>query len=298
MNPVLFRWVQGKVQPSSERCVRTGDTFSRADRLKMRPRVSRASGSIIHYLNARLRTCKDFAGLFHWLRHLLTPAPMLFCLGAHMRYAGAGPTSRPSCKRVAAFVRASSSNGPIRSWWPPLRALFSILLSVCLSLMWISENQSDLVPLAFRGHPALAAPPRRLTSPQWPPLGLNPLCARTTSWWGGVRVCVCASRGGNQVFGPPRQQTSSLHSFSMWEDPCPFALNERIPFFSHLNHSKTQSGRSTVTRYVQSLCPPPIGTMGSFSPASLSFLSLWLFFPFFLKSTEWRSFAVQVSDFH
>lgn len=196
MNPVLFRWVQGKVQSSSERCVRTGDTFSRADRFKMRPRVSRASGSIIHYLNARLRTCKDFAGLFHWLRHLLTPAPMLFCLGAHMRYAGAGPTSRPSCKRVAAFVRASSSNGPIRSWWPPLRALFSILLSVCLSLMWISENQSDLVPLAFRGHPALAAPPRRLTSPQWPPLGPNPLCARTTSWWGGVRVCVCVLPAG------------------------------------------------------------------------------------------------------
>ncbi len=111
-------------------------------------------------------------GLFHRLRHLLTPVPKLFCLGMHMRYAGAGPTSRPSCKRVAAFVRVSWSNGPIRSWWPPLRALFSILLSVCLPLMWISENQSDLVLLAFWGHPALAAPPRRLTSPQatspWP----------------------------------------------------------------------------------------------------------------------------------
>lgn len=65
MNPVLFRWVQGKVQSRADWCVRTGDTFSRADLLKMRPWVLRASSSIIHYLNARLRTWKDFAqGLF------------------------------------------------------------------------------------------------------------------------------------------------------------------------------------------------------------------------------------------
>ncbi len=57
----------------------------------------------------------------------------------------------------------------------------------------------------------------------------------------------------------------------MWEDPCPCVLNERNPFFSHLNHLKTQCGRSTVTRYVQSLCPP--SATGCFSPAPALSLS-------------------------
>ncbi len=153
--------------------------------------------------------------------------------------------------------------------------------SVCLSLSHVNKRE----PVRF-GSPGLPRTPRSSSPTEAPHL------APAASPWpdpfivqglahgeeGCVYVCV-RFRGGNQVFGPPRQQTSSLHSFSMWEDPCPCALNERNPFFSHLNHLKTQCGRSTVTRYVQSLCPPPIGTMGCFSPALLSVSSRSGFFP-------------------